>query len=75
MRGVAKDEQATRFRAGVERSVRTPDCDRQDVPVGQLHALPSPSAVAAAERPRAPRADIVRSPSAATQATGPLSTG
>ena len=54
---VAKGEQATRFRAGVQRSVRRADCDREDVPLGQLHALPSPSAVRAEERPSAPRAD------------------
>src|SRR5690348_16878036 len=54
---IPKDEQATRFRAGVERSVRTADRNRGDVPLGHLHALPLPSAVDAEERPSAPRAD------------------
>ena len=49
-RTLAKDEQATRFRARVERSVRRADRDREDVPLGQLDALPSPPAVAAQER-------------------------
>src|SRR2546423_374227 len=54
---VAKDEQATRFRAGVERPVRRADRNGEDVPLGQLDVLPSRSAVAAEERAGALRAD------------------
>src|SRR3954467_1433120 len=54
---VAKDEQAARFRAYVEGSVRRADRNREDVPLGQLNVLPSPSAVTAEERVGALRAD------------------
>src|SRR6478672_10199688 len=53
---LAENEQATRLRPDVERSVRRADSNREDVPLGQLHALPSPSAVAAEDRPIALRA-------------------
>src|SRR6202035_6001104 len=57
LRPVAKDEQATRFRTCVERSVRRADRDREDVPLGQLDAFPAPAAIAAEKCPGAPRSD------------------
>ena len=54
---VAADEQATRFGADVKRSVGRADRNRKDLPIGQLHPLPSLSAVAAEEDSSALRAD------------------